>query len=275
MSEKDVVRTIQPSIQAPIPHSSGHSSVQVPFPVRSVLESQKSRKESSRDLSSDSMRHTNSWEKLTFSSRPPDVQPAWAGRAVKILSASADQAQAPCISEGVNLLPTPADVSKWDTAIARRWNPDAQLLFNISQGKFDMVWITLPTQGMSRTHFANANGPSPQRSRRHPCGFPWLPEQGKRATDSVTINAAALLVLAFAAMTQKNTALVLTTSEERGEGHFGEPCSWWQTAEVKHLAKLGANRHSTHASWPTSGLKATLTSQVPEGSRLTSRAQKQ
>ena len=94
---------------------------------------------------------------------------------------------------------------------------------------------------MSRTLFANANGPSPQRNRRYPDGFPWLPQQGKRATDSVTINAAALLVLAFAAMTQKNTALVLTTSKERGEAHFGEPCSWWQTAEVKHIANL-ANR---------------------------------
>ena len=101
---------------------------------------------------------------------------------------------------------------------------------------------SLPAQGMSRTLLANANGPSPQRSRRYPYGFPWLPQQGKGATDSVTINAAALLVLALAAVTQKNTALVLPTSEERGEAHFGEPCSWWQTAEVKHLAELGAIR---------------------------------
>ena len=43
-SGKDVVRTIQPSTPAPIPHSFGHSSVQVPFPVRSVLESQKTRR---------------------------------------------------------------------------------------------------------------------------------------------------------------------------------------------------------------------------------------
>ena len=92
---------------------------------------------------------------------------------------------------------------------------------------------------MSRTLFANANGLAPQRSHMCPYGFPWLPQQGKRATDAVTINAAILLVLAFAAMTQKNTA-VLTTSEEHDEVHFGEPCSWWQTAEVKHSAKLGA-----------------------------------
>ena len=94
----------------------------------------------------------------------------------------------------------------------------------------------------SRLLFANASGPSPQRSRMYPYGFPWLPQQGKRATDSVTINAAILLMLAFAAMTQKSTPLLLTTSEERGEAHFGEPCSWWQTVEVKILAKLGATK---------------------------------
>ena len=37
-------------------------------------------------------------------------------------------------------------------------------------------------------------------------------------------------------------AHLTVTSEERGDAHFGEPCSWWQTAEVKHLAKLGATR---------------------------------
>ena len=172
---------------------------------------------------------------------------------------------------------TLADVSGWDMDKSHRWNQDAhRLLLDISQGKFDMVWITLPTQGMPRTLFANANGPSPQRSRRYPYGFPWLPQQGKRATNAVTIHAATLLVLAFAAMTQKGTALVLTTSEERGEAHFGEPCSWWQTAEVRYLAKLAATRgRSTRVNWHTSGLKEPSTSQVPWGSWQISRVQRQ
>ena len=104
----------------------------------------------------------------------------------------------------------------------RVWTPEAQqMLFNIRQVHFDLVRLTLPTQGMSRTLFANTDSPSPQRSGMYPKGFPWLPQQGKRATDSVTINAATLLVLALAAMTPKNTALVLVTSEERGGAHFG------------------------------------------------------
>ena len=69
-----------------------------------------------------------------------------------------------------------------------------------------------------------------------------LPTPGTRATDSVTINAAVLLVLAFAALTNKSRALVLTASEERGEAHFGEPCSWCPTSKVKHLAKPSATK---------------------------------
>ena len=51
-----------------------------------------------------------------------------------------------------------------------------------------------------------------------------------------------LLTLSFAAMTQTNTGLVLFAPEERGKAHFGEPCSWWQTEDVQHLAELGASR---------------------------------
>ena len=100
----------------------------------------------------------------------------------------------------------------------------------------------MPTKGMARSLFSNKEGPAPQRSRLYPYGFPWLTRQGKRATDAVTVHAAVLFVLAFAAMTQKNTGMVLTTSEERGEAQRGEPCSWWQAAETKYLAKMGANR---------------------------------
>ena len=64
-----------------------------------------------------------------------------------------------------------------------------------------------------------------------------VPQQGKRATDSVT-------------HIQRHPwcwhAHLTVTSEERGDAHFGEPCSWWQTAEVKHLAKLGATRGAQH-----------------------------
>ena len=84
------------------------------------------------------------------------------------------------------------------------WTPEAQqMLFNIRQRYSDLMRFTLPTQGMSRTLFANTDSPSPQRSRMYPKGFPWLPQQGKRAKDSVTINAGTLLVLALAAMTPK------------------------------------------------------------------------
>ena len=75
-----------------------------------------------------------------------------------------------------------------------------------------------------------------------PYGFPWLTQQGKRAAVAVTVNAAILFVLAFEAMTQKGTGMVLTTSEERGEAQRGEPRSWWQAAETKHLATMGATR---------------------------------
>ena len=247
-SENDVVQELQTDTLPQRTVSPAQSFVHVPLPAPHELKNP--RGDSIKNQSSESTRDTNSWEKTTFSQMPPDVPPAWNGREVKVLSAFAYQEQAPSIAEGVKLLQghqkvqeTLADVSGWDMDKSHRWTQDAQrLLFDISQGKFDMVWITLPTQGMSRTLFANANGPSPQRSRRYPYGFPWLPQQGKRATDAVTIHAATLLVLAFAAMTQKGTALVLTTSEERGEAHFGEPCSWWQTAEVRYLAKLGATR---------------------------------
>ena len=99
---------------------------------------------------------------------------------------------------------------------------------------------------MARSLFTSTEGPAPQRSRLYPYGFPWLTQQGKIAADTVTINAVVIFVLAFAAMTQKNTEVVLTTSQERGEPRRGEPCSWWQASEAKHLATMGATRGTVY-----------------------------
>ena len=135
-----------------------------------------------RNQSPKSIQDTKTWENSSFSQRLPNDPPAWAGRTLKVLLAFADEARAPCISEVTKLLRgqqtsqvTLVDVSASDMSKAHRWSPEVQTpLFHISKGQFDVVWITLPTQGMSRTLFANTNGPSPQRSRRYPFGFPWL-----------------------------------------------------------------------------------------------------
>ena len=95
---------------------------------------------------------------------------------------------------------------------------------------------------MSRALFANSSGPSPLRSRRYPYNFPWLTAQCKRAVDAITIQAATLMVYAFATMTQRRTGLLLFASEECGEAHFGEPCSWWQSAELQLMSNLGIHR---------------------------------
>ena len=77
---------------------------------------------------------------------------AWAGRTVRILSAFEEVEQAPRLTEGVKLLTghqkaevTLVDVSEWDMDKTHKWAQEAQrMLFNISQGQFDVVWITLP-----------------------------------------------------------------------------------------------------------------------------------
>ena len=58
------------------------------------------RGDSSKNQSPESMPDTKTWETSSFSQRLPDAPPAWAGRTVRILSAFADEAQAPCVSEG-------------------------------------------------------------------------------------------------------------------------------------------------------------------------------
>ena len=88
----------------------------------------------------------------------------------------------------------------------------------------------------------NKQGPSPLRGKMYPYGFPWLSQQAKRVNDAVTTESAFLLALALAAVTQNITGMVLFAAEERGKAHFGEPCSWWQTEDVRLLAHLGATR---------------------------------
>ena len=188
--------------------------------------------------------------KMNFSKQGPDSKPAWTRKSVKILSAFADTGQAPNLTEGIKLLAgeqsaqvKAVDVSEWRLDKLGKWSNEAQeLLFKIAQGHFDVVWLTTPTKGMARSLFTDAEGPAPQRHRLYPYGFPWLTQQGKRAAVAVTVTAATLFVLAFEAMTQKGTGMVLTTSEERGEAQRGEPRSWWQAAETKHLATMGATR---------------------------------
>ena len=178
-------------------------------------------------------------------SRHKDTSP----RRSKVLSLFADRSQAPLFRAGADLLSGTTvhleeiDISLWQLDKARKWTtPAKNLLFQVQQGNFDLVCVTLPVHGMSRALFANSSGPSPLRSRRYPYGFPWLTAQCKRAVDAITIQAATLMVYAFATMTQRSTGLLLFASEERGEAHFGEPCSWWQSTELQLMSNLGAHR---------------------------------
>ena len=93
---------------------------------------------------------------------------------------------------------------------------------DIHQQVFHVVFTTLPSKGMSRASFANKEGPRPLRNKRYPYGFPWLSKFSRRQVDKTTIEAATLLMCAFATMTQGNTGLVLFAPEERGEAHYAE-----------------------------------------------------
>ena len=59
---------------------------------------------------------------------------------------------------------------------------------------------------------------------------------------ALLIQAATCLVYAFATMTRRSTGLLLFASEVRGEAHFGEPCSWWQSSELQLMSKLGSSQ---------------------------------
>ena len=131
-------------------------------------------------------------------------------------------------------------VKLW-TALAK------ETLFDIHRQSFDVVFIAVPSKGMSRTLFANKLGPSPLRSKSFPYGYPWLSQHTKRVNDAVTIEAAFLFALALATLTQNNTAQVLFAAEERGKTFYGEPCSWWQTEEVRIMSELGATRSALYS----------------------------
>ena len=178
-------------------------------------------------------------------SRHKDTTP----RRSKVLSLFTGRSLAPNFEAGSKLLSgikvqlEEIDVSLWQLNKARKWTtPAKNLLFQVQQGNFDLVCVTLRVHGMSRALFANSSGPSPLRSRRYPYGFPWLTAHSKRAVDEITIQAATLMVYAFATMTRRSTGLLLFASEERGEAHFGEPCSWWQSSELQLVSRLGAHR---------------------------------
>ena len=165
------------------------------------------------------------------------------------------QELSPRVEEGAALLAgdmsvkvKTVDVSSWLLDKYRAWTPAArELVHSIQQQSFDLVFVTLPAKGTSRALFANKQGPAPLRNKRYPYGFPWLSQHAKRVNDSITVDTAFLLTLSFAAMTQNNTGPVLFASEERGQAHFGEPCSWCQTEDVQHLAELGANRGALYS----------------------------
>ena len=113
------------------------------------------------------------------------------------------------------------DVSSLQLDKHRIWTPQAkELLLSEQQQSFDFV-VTFQAKGMSRVSFANTQGPSPLHSKRYWYGFPWLSLLSKRVNDAVIVEAAALLVLSFAAMTQNNTDLVVFAPEVRGKPHFG------------------------------------------------------
>ena len=180
----------------------------------------------------------------------------------KILSLFSDKSQAPQFKEGTELLAGTAvnleeiDVSLWQLDKVRKWTQAAKnLLFQIQQGNFDLVCVTLPVHGLSRALFANSSGPSPLRSRRYLYGFPWLTAQSKRAVDAITIQAATLMVYAFATMTRRSTGLLLFASEERAKRTSGSralggnhqicsSCQIWEHTEG----------HSTHVRLPRNGV---------------------
>ena len=83
--------------------------------------------------------------------------------------------------------------------------------------------------------------PEHGQGKSYPCGYPWLSQHTKRVNDAVTIEAAFMLALALATLTQNNTALALLVAEG-GKAFYGEPCSWWQTEEVRLMSEVGATR---------------------------------
>ena len=158
------------------------------------------------------------------------------------------QEHAPKIQEGASLLHGSPSCTALGLNMVKHWHAQAkEILFGIQHQSFDLVLIALPSKGMSRKLFANKLGPSPLRSKSYPYGYPWLSQHSKSVNDAVSIEAAFVLALALATLTQNNTALALLAAEERGKAFSGEPCSWWQTEEVRLLSELGATRSALYS----------------------------
>ena len=171
-------------------------------------------------------------------SRHKDTTP----RRSNLLSLFPDRSLAPNLEAGSKLLSgikvqlEEIDVSLWQLNKARKWTtPSKNLLFQVQQGNFDLVCVTLPVHGMSRALFANSSGPSPT-------GFLGSRHKANALLMRSPFRQRLSMVYAFATMTRRSTGLLLFASEERGEAHFGEPCSWWQSSELQLMSSLGAHR---------------------------------
>ena len=121
----------------------------------------------------------------------------------------------------------------WQLDKVRKWTQAAKnLLFQIHQGSFDLVCVTLPAHGMSRALFANSSGPTPLRSRIYPYGFPWA-----HCTKQSNHLPQRLLVHAFA--TNLHRALLFAakrTWESRAPGG--------NSSELQLMSRLGAHREA-------------------------------
>ena len=182
------------------------------------------------------------------------------------------QEHAPKLHEGASLLHgsplvqiKEVDTTALSLNMVKQWSaPAKEILFAIQQQRFDLVVIALPSKGMSRTMFANKLGPSPLRSKSYPYGYPWLSQQTTRVNDAVTIEAAFMLAFALATLVQNHTALALFAAEERGKAFYGEPCSWWQTEEVRLMSELGdTGALSILARWSRDGQNRSATNKAP------------
>ena len=117
-------------------------------------------------------------------------------------------------------------------AKVRKWTQAAKnLLFQIQRGSFDLV-----------CHLASSWHVSCSVCKQFGTNTASQSQVSLRFHLAVTIQAATCLVYAFATMTRRSRGLSLFASEERGDAHFGESCSWWQSSELQPMSRLGAHR---------------------------------
>ena len=151
----------------------------------------------------------------TLTARATEVAPSWAGRTLRVLSVFSGQEHVPKIQEGPSLLHgsplvqvKEVDVTALGLNMVKHWHAQAEeMLFAIQHQSFDLVFIALPSKGMSRTLFANKLGPSPLRSKSYPYGCPCLSQHSKRVNDAVSIEAAFMLALALATLDAKQDSV--------------------------------------------------------------------